>query len=605
MSSGIHHKRSRVFTVWAPEKKSMTLQLIGPQGGGVEIAMEKDPQEGYFSVSVEGVSAGDRYFFLPDNGQPYPDPASDFQPEGVHGPSEIVDHERFTWKDEHWRGGPFAGLIFYELHVGTFTPEGTFEAVIPRLDELAALGINAIELMPVAQSPGNRNWGYDGVGLYAVQNSYGGPEGLKKLVDACHQRGIAVFLDVIYNHMGAEGNYLSFFGPYFSDAYRTPWGKALNFDGPWSDGVRAFIIRNVLHWAQHYHIDGLRLDAVHEIFDRNAVTLWEDLRAAVNDWQLRSGRSFYLVAESDLNSPRVVRPTGMGGYGFDAQWMDDFHHALYVLLDEEGQKHYQDFGPLEQLAKAYTEGFVHSGEYVRFRHRKHGASSAGIKGDRFIVFNQNHDLPGNRPGGERLSVLVDIDRLKLAAAAVLLSPYVPLLFMGEEYGEEAPFFFFSDYGDPKITAGLYEGRKKQFAAFGWEEDPPDSQEESVFLQSKLRWEQRNTGKHRVLLDWHRRLIALRREEPLLKDHSRDRIRADLLGGKGLAVHRHSVDGLRQLVCFFNFSKEALETAIVYDGGDGPWRKVLEAGDLLPERVTGRELLRLPPWGLGVYLICPA
>jgi maltooligosyltrehalose trehalohydrolase len=575
--------------------------LIGPEGGGRVIAMEKDAQEGYFRVSVEGVTAGDRYFFLPDDGQPYPDPASEFQPEGVHGPSEVVDHRRYTWKDGGWRGRPFAGLIFYEMHVGTFTPEGTFEAVIPRLDELASVGINAIELMPVAQYPGSRNWGYDGVFLYAVQNSYGGPEGLKRLVDACHRRGIAVFLDVIYNHLGTEGNYLPFYGPYFSDAYQTPWGRALNFDGPWSDGVRDFIIRNVLHWAQHYHIDGLRLDAIHEIFDRNAVTIWEDLQAAVNECQQASGRPFYLVAESDLNSPRVVRPAETGGYGFDAQWMDDFHHALYVLLDEEGHNHYQDFGRLEQLAKAYTEGFVHSGEVVRFRHRRHGASSAGIKGDRLIVFNQNHDLPGNRPDGKRLSVLVDFERLKLAAAAVLLSPYVPMLFMGEEYGEEAPFYFFSDYGDAKIIAELGEGRKKQFAAFDWEEEPPDSQLETVYLQSKLRWEQRNTGKHNVLLQWYRRLIALRRQEPLLKDLSRDRIRADLLGNKGLAVHRHSRDGLRQLVCLFNFSKDELETAIVYDGGNGPWKKVLDAGELLPELAAGQDTLRLPPWGVGVYV----
>ncbi|HEY4065008.1 MAG TPA: malto-oligosyltrehalose trehalohydrolase [Puia sp.] len=601
MNTGADHSKARIFSVWAPEKKTMTLHLTGPRDAGRDIVMQKDPA-GYFHIGVEGVKAGDRYFFTPDKGKRYPDPASHYQPEGVHGPSEIVDHARYAWKDEDWKGLPFADLIFYELHVGTFTPEGTFESMIPRLEELAATGINAIELMPVAQCPGNRNWGYDAVYPYAVQNSYGGPEGLKKLVDACHRCGIAVFLDVVYNHMGAEGNYLPFFGPYFSTTYRTPWGDALNFDGPWSDGVRQYVIGNVLYWAEYYHVDGLRLDAIHEIFDRNAISIWEDLQKAVKTWQEGSGRPLYLVAESDLNSPRVVRSPDQGGYGFDAQWMDDFHHALYVLLDEEGRKHYQDFGRLEQFAKAYTEGFVHTGEYVWFRHRKHGAGSAGINGEKFIVFNQNHDLPGNRPGGERLSVLVDIERLKLAAAAVLLSPYVPLLFMGEEYGEEAPFYFFSDYGDPDIAAGLSEGRKKQFAAFEWEEVPPDSQDEAVFTRSKLQWERRNSGKHRVLLEWHRQLIALRRGEPLLRDLSRDRIRADLLGTAGLAVHRHSTDGSRQLVCLFNFSKEELRAAIPYGGGQGPWTRQLDAGDTLPERVATGETLRLPPWGAGVYTL---
>ena len=396
----------------------------------------------------------------------------------------------------------------------------------PRLEELAATGINAIELMPVAQCPGSRNWGYDGTYLYAVQNSYGGPEGLKRLVDGAHRHGIAVFLDVVYNHVGREGNYLSDFGPYFTDKYQTPWGRAFNFDGARSDGVKDFIIRNALCWAEQYHIDGLRLDAIHEIYDRNAISLWDQLNAQCTKWEQRSGRRLYLVAESDHNSPRVIRPPDAGGFGFDAQWLDDFHHSLYVLLDEEGRKHYRDFGTLSQLAKAYTDGFVHSGEYVRFRHRRHGASSAGIPGDRFIVFNQNHDLPGNRPGGERLSVLVSFERLKLAtAAAILLSPYIPLLFMGEEYGEETPFYFFSDYGDPQIISGLREGRKKEFAAFEWDAEPPDSQDEGTFLRSKLQWSVRREGKHGLLLEWHRRLIRLRREEPLLRDFSKGRVRA--------------------------------------------------------------------------------
>jgi maltooligosyltrehalose trehalohydrolase len=595
-----------LFTVWAPEKTSMTLHLVGKES----VEMQKD-DEGYFRAAIKGPKAGDRYFYRPDGGKDYPDPVSHYQPEGVHGPSALVDHDSYSWKDNSWRGLPFSELVFYELHVGAFTEEGSFEAIIPRLDELAHTGINAIELMPVAQCPGNRNWGYDGVFPYAVQHTYGGPEGLKKLVDACHQRGIAVFLDVVYNHLGREGNYLPFFGPYFSEKYHTPWGAALNFDGAWSDGVREYIIGNVLHWAEHYHIDGLRLDAIHEIFDRNAITIWDHLHARVREWQQQSGRSLYLVAESDLNSPRVIHSPDIGGYGFDAQWLDDFHHALYVLLDEEAIRHYRDFGRLEQLAKAYTEGFVHSGEYVQFRQRRHGAPSAGICGERFIIFNQNHDLPGNRPGGERLSVLVDFEKLKLAAAAVLLAPYVPMLFMGEEYGEDNPFYFFSDYSDPKLKDELREGRKKEFAAFEWREDPPDPQDEEVFLRSKLQWNKRKEGRHRVLLEWHRQLIHLRKIHPLLRNLHKNNIRADLLGQSGLAVYRHSINDLQRLVCLFNFSGEKLTYVFLKENGHHPatpagagsgrWKKLLASSDLhLPSSALPGEEIDLPPWSVVVY-----
>jgi maltooligosyltrehalose trehalohydrolase len=365
-------------------------------------------------------------------------------------------------------------------------------------------------------------------------------------VDACHQRGVAVFLDVVYNHVGFEGNCLPFFGPYFTDKYQTPWGKAFNYDGAWSDAVKDFIIGNVLHWAENYHIDGLRLDAVHEIFDRNAVRIWELLHTTLHKWRQQSGRPFYLIAESDLNSPRVVAAPETGGHGFDSQWMDDFHHALYILLHKEGIRHYKDFGRLDQFAKSYTEGFVHSGEYVTFRHRLHGASSTGLPGYQFVVFNQNHDLPGNRPGGERLSALVDHHRLKLAAAAVLLSPYLPLLFMGEEYGEDNPFYFFSDHQDQRLRDELREGRKKEFATFEWGGEPPDPQDENLFTQSKLQWNKREEGKYRLLLDWHRQLITLRKTHPLLKDLSRKNIRADLAGRSVLAVHRHNADNAYDL-----------------------------------------------------------
>jgi maltooligosyltrehalose trehalohydrolase len=583
------------FRVWAPEKRQMLLHLVEEDR---LIPMQKD-RNGYFTCTVNGVRPGNTYYYQPEEGKDYPDPAGHYQPSGIHGPSGIVDHSAYTWNDGAWKGLPLAEMIFYEVHIGTFTEEGTLPAAIERLDDIAAMGINAIELMPVCQFPGTRNWGYDGTFLYSVQNNYGGPEGLKQFVDACHQKGIAVILDVVYNHVGYEGNYLPFFGPYFSGKYQTPWGKALNYDGAWSDGVKEFIIGNVLHWAEHYHIDGLRLDAVHEIFDRNAVRIWDLLHDTVQRWEQTSGRRLYLIAESDLNSPRVVAPPQQGGHGFQAQWLDDFHHALYVLLDKKGIKHYKDFGRLEQLAKAYTEGFVHSGEWVAFRHRRHGASSAGLPGCRFVVFNQNHDIPGNRPGGQRLSMLVDRPRLKLAAAAVLLSPYLPLLFMGEEYGEDIPFNFFSDHEDEKLRESLREGRKKEFEAFDWGEDPPDPQEEKVFRESKLQWHKRGTGPYRELLEWHRTLIHLRKTHPLLKDLSRQRMRADLVGAEGLAVHRHSPDNKHQLLCLFNFSSHPLGYTFAFDG-EGRWLRLLDAHDALPETMTAGDPVSLPAWGVAVY-----
>jgi maltooligosyltrehalose trehalohydrolase len=600
MNYQLCHKDGCTFRVWAPEKRAMSLWLSGRDTG---LPMQKDGS-GYFVLDVPGVGAGQQYLYSPDGGPLYPDPASAFQPEGIYAASCVVDHAAFSWTDGDWKGRPLAESVLYEIHVGTFTPEGTFEAIIPRLDALTELGVNALELMPVAAFSGERNWGYDGVFLYAVFAGYGGPKGLKRLVDACHRRGIAVFLDVVYNHIGQEGNYLEAFGPYFSDKYHTPWGKAINYDGAWSDGVREFIVGNALYWAEHYHIDGLRLDAVHEIFDRNAVTIWDELYAAVREWEARSGRRCWLMAESDGNDPRVVRTPDTGGLGFDAQWMDDFHHSLYVLIDPAGASHYQDFGPIEQLAKAWVEGFVHSGEYVRFRYRHHGASSAGIGGDHFVVFNQNHDLPGNRPGGERLSGLVGLPALKLAAAAVLLSPYIPLLFMGEEYGEEAPFYFFSDYQEPATAQTLIDSRRQQFAAFNFEGNPCDPQSAATFLQSKLHWALRDQDDHRILLDWYRELIRLRRTHPLLADHSKRRLRADVVGEKGLVVYRYSADGQLHLVTLFNFSLDLeLYAEIGYAAaGHGEWRKLLDsaAGSELPATIGTGAILRVPAQVVAVY-----
>jgi maltooligosyltrehalose trehalohydrolase len=615
------HKDGCRFRVWAPEHENVSLRLYGrPARAGIAvqsehaaesadrtnglnahtIEMQKDAY-GYFHADITGAGDGTRYQYLLDNVS-YPDPASGSQPDGVYGPSAVVDHRLFIWRDAGWHVPPFAQLIFYEIHVGVFTPEGTFDAIIPRLGQLASLGINALELMPVAACSGERNWGYDGTFLYAVQQPYGDPNGLKRLVDAAHAQGIAVFLDVVYNHIGPEGNCLEAFGPYFTEQYHTPWGKAINYDGAWSDGVRAFITGNALYWAGHFHIDGLRLDAIHEIYDRNAVSIWDDLRAGIDKWEQQSGRRCYLVAESDTNDPRVVQPVSIGGRGFDAQWMDDFHHCLYVLLHPAGWKYYKDFGNIGQLAKAYTQGFVHTGEYLRFRHRRHGASAAGIPGERFIVFNQNHDLPGNRPGGERLPMLVGRDTLKLAAAILLLSPYIPMLFMGEEYGEDTPFFFFTDYQEPATSRGQMEGRRQQFAAFGFDGEVHDPQDPLLFERSKLQWEKRFTGDHGALLDWHRELIRLRRTHPLLTDLSKCFLRADVVGTHGLSVYRYSGDGERHLVCVFNFSHEdAVTFPLGYAIGlRGTWQQVLGPG-----ASTEGNTVQLPPQGVAVYELNPS
>lgn len=485
------------FRVWAPQTKQMN--LICEHAGPETFQMEPAGQ-GYFNLNLAWGDEPCRYRYDPDSRGPFPDPASHFQPEGVHGYSQVVDHSRFPWTDGQWRGRAFEDLILYELHAGTFTPEGTFEAIVPRLAALAELGINAIELMPVSEFPGSRNWGYDGVFPYSVHSAYGGPGQLKVLVDAAHGLGISVFLDIVINHIGPEGNYLGDFGPYFSDKYSTPWGKAINFDGEWSDGVRDYFSDLILFWSEYYHLDGLRLDAIHEIFDKGAFSFWELAHQKLDAHQPYSGRRFHLIAESDLNSPRVVKPVQIGGMGFDAQWLDDFHHALYVLLDENGRERHIDFGTIGQLAKAYKDGFVHSGGYVQFRKRKHGTSSAGIRGASFVAFNLNHDQAGNRAGGERLSQLVSVARQKVAMAALMLSPYVPMLFMGEEYGEDTPFFFFVSHTDPELIRAVIEGRESEFKDFEDGQKPRNPQDEDTFLSSKIQWQKRSALHRSARLD---------------------------------------------------------------------------------------------------------
>lgn len=588
------------FSVWAPLATCVELHL--PQSRRV-LAMDRF-DDGYFVATVPGLEPGTRYWYKVDEQEAAPDPASYFQPEGVHGPSALVDHSSFSWTDQAWTGQPLRDLILYELHVGTFTTEGTFDAIIGRLDELVDTGINAIQLLPVAQFPGSRNWGYDGVYPYAVQESYGGVDGLKRLVDAAHARGISVLLDVVYNHVGPEGNYFGRFGPYFTDRYSTPWGDALNFDSEWCDGVREYFCHNALYWLHHFHLDGLRLDAVHMVFDQSAVSFWQFLSQTVRCYEQEAGRSIHLIAESDLNSPRTVSDPAIGGMGFSAQWLDDFHHSLYVLLDKNGRERYEDFGKIEQLAKAYKEGFVHSGEYVKFRKRKHGSSSAGISGEKFVVFNLNHDQIGNRPQGERLNSLVDFERVKLAAAALLLSPYIPMLFMGEEYGEDSPFFYFVSHSDPVLIEAVRKGRKQEFHQFKSKGEMPDPQSVDTFLRSKLQWENRRVGQHEVILRWYQKLITMRREIPAFGNFDKNNVNV-YVHGQVLVLHRQDETGNNHAIVVFNFGDTARPVSL--PGYAADWLLVLESrgtewsNHFLPveESVNSADVI-IPPVSVCVF-----
>jgi maltooligosyltrehalose trehalohydrolase len=473
------------------------------------------------AVRLEGVRAGDRYGYRLDGSEPLPDPVSRAQPDGVHGLSAIVDPAAFTWDDAHWPGLALADFLIYEMHVGTFTSEGTYDAAAARLPELLAMGVTAVEVMPIAAFPGTRNWGYDGVHLYAPQQSYGGPDGFRRFVRAAHALGLAVVLDVVYNHVGPEGNYLERYGPYFTDAYRTPWGRAMNYDGRGSDEVRRWARENALHWISEYHVDALRLDAVHGIYDASAVAFLEDLSDAVHALGRRLNRKVQLLAESDLNDPRLVRAPEQGGYGLDAQWADDVHHTFHTTLTGERSGYYADFFGNATIADVYREPFFYARRYSRFRGRTHGRPATGVPRKRFVVSTQNHDQVGNRPEAERLAVLVPPEKLRLAAALLLLSPYLPMLFMGEEYGETAPFLYFTEHGDPALIEAVREGRKREFVEIEHHGDPPDSQAEETFARSRLHWEKRTREPGASLLRLYTDLAALRREEPALQPGASD------------------------------------------------------------------------------------
>ncbi len=576
------------FVVWAPFLKSVAVKLVSPDER--LLSMKKD-EKGYWKVCVEEIYPGACYFYQLGGKTNRPDPASFFQPAGVHQYSQVVEFDSFKWKDSKWKGIALSQLIIYELHVGTFTPQGTFDAILPRLDDLKGLGVNAIELMPVAQFPKERNWGYDGTYLFAVQNSYGGPEGLMRLVNECHKQGISVILDVVYNHLGPEGNYLAEYGPYFTGKYNTPWGKAINFDDAYCDEVRSFILQNALFWFENYHIDALRLDAIHGIYDMGTKHILEELNEKTAALSAQKKKDYYLIAESNLNDTKITRAKEAGGYGIASQWCDDLHHSLHTLLTGERTGYYCDFGETRHLVKAFGEGFVYSGEYSLFRKRRHGNSSKNCPPSQFVVFSQNHDQTGNRMLGERLSTLVSFEALKLAAGVILLSPYIPLLFMGEEYGEEAPFLYFVSHSDTHLIEAVRRGRKQEFHAFQWKEEPPDPQDNKTFLSSKLHWENRKKGKHKILLDFYTHLIHLRKTIPALANCDKSKLSVYGLEDKKVVFLQRG-EGRDNSFTVFNFSNS--EVSVKLPLQENHWKKIIDSSDevwkgpgsLLPEK-TGQ------------------
>ncbi|MFF5181427.1 malto-oligosyltrehalose trehalohydrolase [Micromonospora sp. NPDC000316] len=500
------------FSVWAPDATRVRLRLAGD----VDHEMRAAP-DGWWRVEVP--DAGPDYsFLLNDDETALPDPRSPWQPAGVHGPSRRYDHSAFEWSDSAWTGRQLPGSILYELHVGTFTPEGTFDAAIGRLDHLVSLGVDLIELLPVNAFNGEHNWGYDGVCWFAPHEPYGGPDGLKRFVDAAHSRGLGVILDVVYNHFGPSGAYAPRFGPYLAEQSNT-WGRTVNLDGPHSDEVRRYIIDSVLMWLRDYHVDGLRLDAVHALPDSRAVPLLEELAVSVESLSTHLGRPLSLIAESDLNDPRLITPREAGGFGLHAQWNDDAHHALHTLLTGERQGYYGDFGSLETLSDVLTGGFFHAGTWSSFRNRHHGRPvDPRVPGHRFVAYLQNHDQIGNRATGDRISASLSPSLLRVGATLLLTAPFTPMLFMGEEWAASTPWQFFTSHPEPELATAVALGRRREFASHGWAEgDVPDPQDPETFVRSRLDWAELDKPEHREMLAFYQRLIALRRSLPDLSD----------------------------------------------------------------------------------------
>ncbi len=591
------------FSLWAPFAREAWLEIVEP--GPARFPL--NPGEfGYWDLTLQNIAPGTRYFYNIDQSGPRPDPASRSQPTGVHGPSEVISFPDYVWNDRKWKNVPLEKYIIYELHTGTFTPEGSFEGVASRLDHLTELGITAVELMPVASFPGGRNWGYDGVYPFAVQNSYGGPYELMKLVDKCHEKGLAVILDVVYNHLGPEGNYLGHFGPYFTEKYRTPWGKAVNFDDKYSDGFRNYVVQNALMWFRDFHIDALRLDAIHAIFDYSVTHIMQELAEETRVVNRETGREHYLIAESDLNNVRYITATEKGGYGLDAQWSDDFHHSIHALMTGERDGYYADFGDLAFLATAYSSAFVYDGRYSEYRKRSYGSNTAGTEAFRFVVCSQNHDQVGNRKKGDRMTTLVDFESLKLVAGTVLTSPFLPLLFMGEEYGETNPFLYFVSHNDPELNRLVREGRRKEFAGFYGDDasSVPDPVSEETFLNSRLSWNIDYSQKTGYLFNYYKALISLRKDHPVLSVRSKKNLEVKYEGNVMMA---HRWQNKIYTWCFFNFG--SLSSAFLFPAGKGgSYRKELDSsahvwqgpGSHCPDIANENERIEMNPNSLAIY-----
>lgn len=597
-----NEKKEAVVKVWAPlaEKVAIKVEEREP------VLLQRESR-GYFSVTTDAVIPGERYWFLLDDEKQLPDPASLAQPDGVHGASMAVDLQ-YAWNDISWINPALNNYLIYELHVGTFTAESDFSGIEKRLDHLKDLGITAIEIMPVGAFPGSRNWGYDGVFPYAVQPSYGGPEGLQRLVDACHEKGLAVILDVVYNHLGPEGNYLSAYGPYFTDKYNTPWGNAVNFDDQDCDGVRELVVENVLMWFRDFHIDALRLDAVHAIKDFSAVHLLQEIRQQTERLMEQTGRRHYLIAESDLNDPRYITPLDQQGLGMDAQWVDEFHHALRVSAGEARKGYYLDFNGLADLAKSYRDAYVYTGAYSAERRRKFGKDASRHPGERFIVFSQNHDQVGNRLLGERSGTLYDFEMQKLMAAAVLFSPYIPMLFMGEEWGEKNPFYYFVSHTDQELIEMVRQGRKKEFAAMHAEGEAIDPQAEETFNASRLNWSLLAVPQHQALFQYYKTLIILRKSNAVLAANDRRAVNVGLFASRQvLVLDRGLQNHAGRVICFMNFSDQPQQVSypagtattnlqLMIDSASPQWHGPTAA----PERWNETQEITLQPASFVAY-----
>ncbi|NLR68437.1 malto-oligosyltrehalose trehalohydrolase [Chitinophaga varians] len=590
-----------VFCVWAPFRKSVTLLLLG----GEEVAYPLLPEDnGYWRVTVQDVSDGMHYYYLLDEHLQRPDPASRRQESTVHRASCVTNPVSFIFTDEDWKGLPPEDLIIYEIHIGAFTPEGTFQAARERLPALEALGITAIELMPVCQFSGDRNWGYDGVYPFALHNRYGTTDDFKALVNTAHHLGMAVILDMVYCRSGAEGNYQPDYGPYFTEKYSTPWGAGINFDDAWCDPVRDFYVQNALMWLDEFHIDGLRLDTLHTCQDNSAQHFTWQLSAAVEDLERQTGRRKLLIASTDLNDPRYTNPVAAGGYGLTAQWADEFHHALHSLLTGETQGYYEDFGQLAHLAYAFTNAFVYTGQYSPFRKRKFGRQLTDSDTRHFVVFSQNHEQTGNRMLGERLSTLVSFEALKLAASAVILSPFIPLLLMGEEYGEKSPFLFFTSYGDPDLVEAMKKNRSRWFSAFfNTSKSIPDPQLEDTFLRSRLQWDT-TTAANAAMLACYRFLIAFRKHRPAMRAVSKDALQIYPAGELPLLVMKRT-SGQDTVLILLNFDK-AVQT--YHHMAPTPLKKIFDSahemwngpGVKAADEVLENEPVLLQPLSAVVY-----